>query len=244
MLKAKPVYIVKNEPRESGGLVEEFLTQRNVVYKTVELKQGEAFPDPDEAAALVVMGGPDSANDRTPVMTAELAGVARALQSGVPYLGICLGMQVLAKSAGGRVIPSPAKEVGFFDRDGRPYEIHLTFDGVRDPLFHGFRRRVYRVFQLHGETVTMAPNLTLLGTGTWVQNQVIRFGSNAYGLQCHFELTPELFERWVLEDDDLRQANPDALRRAFGEIASEYKETGLKLVENFFIIAGVVKAAR
>jgi len=243
-LKNKPVFIVKNEPRESGGLVEEFLTQRNVLFKTVELKQGEAFPDPDEAAALIVMGGPDSANDRTPVMTAELAGVTRALQSGVPYLGICLGMQVLAKAAGGRVITSPTKEVGFHDQDGRPFEIHLTFDGVRDPLFNGFRRRVYRVFQLHGETVTMAPNLTLLGTGTWVPNQVIRFGSNAYGLQCHFELTPELFERWLQEDDDLRKTNPDTLRRAFKEIEKEYKEAGLKLIENFFIIAGVVKAPR
>jgi len=243
-LSLKPVYIIKNEPRESGGLVEEFLTQRGIVFKTFDLKQGDAFPDPDEAAAMVVLGGPDSANDKTPVMLAELAGVTRALQSGTPYLGICLGMQVMVKAGGGKVIPSPVKEIGFNDPDGRPFEIHLTFDGVRDPLFNGFRRRVYRVFQLHGETVTLAPNLTLLGSGTWVPNQIIRFGSSAYGLQCHFELTPELFESWLKEDDDLRKSNPDALRRAYKEIENEYRQTGMKLVENFFIIAGVVKAPR
>lgn len=243
-MSVKPVYIVKNEPRESGGLVEEFLTQRGVAFKTADLKQGDAFPDPDEAAALVVLGGPDSANDKTPRMLEQLAGVTRALQSGTPYLGICLGMQVMVKAAGGKVVPSPVKEVGFNDPDGRPFEIHLTYDGVRDPLFNKFRRRVYRVFQLHGETVTLAPNLTLLGTGTWVPNQVVSVGSKAYGLQCHFELTPELFESWLQQDEDLRKSNPDALRRTFKEMEKEYKETGLRLAENFFIIAGVVKAAR
>ncbi len=243
-MSVKPVYIIKNEARESGGLVEEFLTLRGVPFKTVELKHGESFPNPEEAAALVVLGGPDSANDRTSVMLAELAGVTKALELGTPYLGICLGMQVLARAVGGKVVPSPVKEVGFHDQDGRPFEIHLTFDGVRDPLFNRFRRRVYRVFQLHGETVTLVPNLTLLGTGTWVPNQVIRAGSNAYGLQCHFELTPELFARWLQEDPDLKKMNPEALQREFSEIEKEYKETGLKLIENFFIIAGVVKAPR
>lgn len=243
-MASKSVFIVKNEPRESGGLIEEFLSQRAIPFKIVELKNGEPFPDADEASAIVVLGGPASANDRTPLMTAQLAGVARALQSGTPYLGVCLGMQLMVKAAGGKVVPSQVKEIGFNDSDGRPFEIHLTFDGVRDPLFNGFRRRVYRVFQLHGETVTLMPNLTLLGSGTWVPNQVVRWGSTAYGLQCHFELTSELLERWLQEDAELKNNHGDALRRSYREIENEYKETGLRLVENFFIIAGVIKAPR
>ncbi len=236
-----PVFIVKNEPRESAGLIETVLKNHAVPHRVVELKEGHDFPDPSKCSALVVMGGPDSANDKTPRMKAELAGVKRALELETPYLGICLGMQVLVKAAGGQVVKSPVKEVGFRMPDGRPYEIQLNFDGAKDPLFHSFRQRVFRVFQLHGETVELPPGVIALGTGDPVPVQIVRAGRRAYGIQCHFELTPKLFETWLREDDDLQKMNAADLRSDFKAIEKDYEETGGLLIENFFTLAGVFK---
>ena len=71
-------------------------------------------------------------------------------------------------------------------------------------------------------------------------NQVVCTGHRAYGIQCHLELTPELFEKLLAEDEDLKKLNPDAQRKAFREMESEYRDTGLKIIENFFTIAGLI----
>lgn len=236
-----PVFVVKNEPHESAGLIGEVLKKHGVAFDSFDLKNGDAFPDPAACSALVVLGGPASANDETPLMKAERAAVKRALEIETPFLGICLGLQVLVKAAGGKVLKSPVKEVGFRMPDGRAYEVQLTFDGATDPLFHGFRNRAVRVFQLHGETVELpVQGFQTLGVGSLVPLQVVRGGRRAYGIQCHFELTPELFELWLEKDADLRQMHAASLRRDFNEIEAEYRETGIRLAENFFKLAGVL----
>ncbi len=246
-MKPLPVLIVQNEPRESGGLIESVLTRRQIPFQSFDLKAGDPFPDPASGSALVVLGGPDSANDTTLLMKRELEQVGVCLEKGIPYLGICLGLQVMVKAAGGQVLKSPVKEIGFLDADGRPYEVEITAEGAKDPLFHGFRKRHVRVFQLHGETVALTPAtmkagkpaMRLLGVSHGVPNQIVRVGRNAYGIQCHFELTPELFETWAREDADLKKTDAAALRGQFKSFEKEYLETGVRLVENFFKIASI-----
>src|SRR3954468_16146854 len=98
------VLIVKNVTREGPGLLTGLLDHHEIGYDVVDLNRGDALPDPTSYAALVVLGGPDSANDQTAKMATELPAVKKAVEAGMPYLGICLGLQVLVRAMGGKVV--------------------------------------------------------------------------------------------------------------------------------------------
>ena len=148
----KTILIVKNITHEGPGLLETVLVKHGIDATYVDLAKGKLFPDPRDYSALVVLGGPQSANDETPSMLLEMRQIERALHVGVPYLGICLGMQTLVKAGGGKVVQSRVKERGFSDNEGEEYRIELTGSGKNDPLFAGLDTS-FPVFQLHGETV-------------------------------------------------------------------------------------------
>jgi len=99
-----------------------------------------------------------------------------------------------------------------------------------------------RVFQLHGETVELEDGMTLLATGRGCMNQVVRVGRNAWGLQCHFEMTPPMFESWIGIDADLKAMNRDELLAEFEAISAEYAEIGRSIMRNFLVATGLVKA--
>jgi len=239
MANARRVLIVKNVTREGPGLLGLLLDQHNIDYTVVDLDKREEFPDPTLFSALIVLGGPDSANDPTPKMTEELVAVRKAIDAGMPYLGICLGLQVLVKAAGGKVVKYPVKEIGFYGPDGDPFAVELTADGQIDPLFAGLAETL-RVFHLHGETVELADGMTLLGTGRHCRNQVVRVGPKAYGLQCHFEFTPELLRTCALEDSDHQPIGAETLLQQFGEFEAEYTKIGNQLLTNFLTVAGLI----
>ncbi|NTW56560.1 MAG: type 1 glutamine amidotransferase [Chlorobiaceae bacterium] len=234
-----PILIVRNITREGPGLLETMLNRYGIGTEQVDLTKGDAFPDPRGFKAVVVLGGPSSANDETPAMLEELRQISTVIEKEIPYLGICLGLQTLVKASGGKVVKSPFREIGFYGPDGEPFRVDLTEAGMKDPLFAGLGRS-FRVFQLHGETVEpFTGNTEILGIGQCCPMQAVRTGSRAYGLQCHFELTPELFESWLPVDDDLKTMDHAMLLSQFEEIREEYTQTGLRLMENFLRIAGV-----
>ncbi|NTW11043.1 MAG: C26 family cysteine hydrolase domain-containing family, partial [Chlorobiaceae bacterium] len=123
---SKPLLIVRNISHEGPGLLETALDLLGIEAENVDLGRGEAFPDPSNFSALVVLGGPTSANDDTPSMTEELRQTGNAILDGIPFLGICLGMQALVKAAGGEVVKCRVKEIGFNAPDGSPFRIDLS----------------------------------------------------------------------------------------------------------------------
>lgn len=80
--------------------------------------------------------------------------------------------------------------------------------------------------------------MTLLGRGEFCENQIVRVGQNAYGIQCHFEVTPEMFDLWLDEDDWLQEMNREELLADFEQLGVAYKSTGKTLMRNFLKIAG------
>jgi GMP synthase (glutamine-hydrolysing) len=238
--------IVTNIRREQPGTFTDILKQRGWQSTIVNLDAGEIFPSPKKYGALIVMGGPPSANDsreQTPWMPTELTRIQEALTEGVPYLGVCLGMQTLVKAAGGEITRSPRKEVGFRETYGEPlgkfYSIQLTDEGKKDPLFEGVSD-AFPMFHLHGETVelplTMQPHAKLLGTADAVPNQIVKVGENAYGTQGHFELSPQMLEEWLSVDPDLLnlgERGVEQVRKDFQEIQEEYTRNATKIFSNF-----------
>ncbi len=233
------VLIVKNASGEGPGLLEEVLAKHAIACDLADLCAGDHFPEPKNYSAVFVFGGPDSANDDTPKMEEEIGRIREILGAKIPYLGICLGMQALVKAAGGKVCRNNIKEVGWRDPEGNYFEIELTEEGRKDPLFRGLRSPL-RIFQLHGETVDLVPGIALLATGKHCRNQAVRVGANAYGLQGHLELTREMFEDWIATDPDLLKLDADSLRDDYMGIRSAYESNGRQILENFLGIAKAV----
>lgn len=233
----KEVLIIKNITREGPGIIEKILKDNEIKYIIADFSHGNSVKTPEDFGAVIVLGGPDSANDINTKMVSELSLIREVLKAEIPYLGICLGMQTLVKAAGGQVVESPLKEVGFRDPEGELFKTELTGEGKNDPLFSGMADS-FDVFQLHGETVVLAKEMKLLGTGKFCRNQIVKIGTNAYGIQCHFELTPQMFEEWINEDPDLKSYNKESLLSDYDLIKTEYWQTANQLFRNFLIVSG------
>lgn len=229
----KPILIAPNS-HEGPGVVQVILEERGLPFEVVELRN-EPFPDPTRYSKVIVFGGPDSANDDTEKMKRELAGIRETLAAGIPYLGICLGMQALVKSQGGRVEKNPIREAGVKDPEGNFFEVDLTEAGLEDPLLQGVPNPM-PVFQLHGETALPSSDMTVLGRGKWCENQIVRVGPQAWGFQCHFELTPEMFDLWRTSDSWLLELDSEQLLQDWKVREAEYLAAGRHIVENFLAL--------
>jgi GMP synthase (glutamine-hydrolysing) len=226
------ILILRNNPRESPGIIESVLKEYKLKYQIIDFDHNTTINSLEKYGALIVLGGPESANDLSPKMVNELALIRKAIQLNKPYLGICLGFQTFIKALDGNVIKCHTKEVGFRDPNNQFFNVKLTPDGRGDKLFINLPD-VLTVFQLHGETVQISSRMTLLATGDFCRNQIVKFGNKAYGIQSHFELTADLLESWINEDSDLQKLDAEQLRSDFRSLESDYQKTGRQLFINF-----------
>ncbi len=238
MAKEK-VLILKNISHEGPGLIGEILDENDLYYNVIDISQGQAFSNPIKYSAVFIFGGPSSANDKTTRMNNELKQIKQILSDGIPYFGICLGLQTLVKSAGGEVHRNEIKEIGFRDSKNKNFEIELTNEGKKDPIFTGIKSPM-KIFHLHGDTVKLNSNMKLLATGKYCTNQVVKIGKTAYGFQGHLELTEPLLNEWIEKDRDLKLIDSNSLRRDYQALKSEYQANSKTIINNFLQIAGLI----
>lgn len=229
----KKALILKNIFHENPGLVEKGLDQRGWLYDVIDLNDGEKIPsDGLSYQILIVLGGPASANDQTAIILEELEFIRLWANHGKPYLGICLGLQLLVKALGGSVLRCAEKEIGFMNKKDEAHQIELTEEGIKSQLFFGMQKKL-NVFQLHGEHVQLTPVMKLLAASSICKEQVVECYPLGYGIQCHFELTESMLMEWALEDDDLILMDQGKLLGQYRAIKEEYEKTGVQMVENF-----------
>lgn len=233
------VLVLQNVTRERPGFILDWLESKQVSYTKVDLSKAEAIPSFDQYGAMVVLGGYDSANDESHKIQNEIVHIKKWIMQERPYLGICLGLQVLVKAAGGSVVPFHEKEIGLKCKNGNLYTLLLTPEGEEDALFQGLTSPLH-FFQLHEDTVELANYMKVLALGDHCSNQAVKIGSCAYGLQCHFEINEDIFERWLQEHPDLSKMDADKLRKEFREVQDVHMSTGEKIFENFLSIANVL----
>lgn len=232
------VLIIKNIEREGPGRIEDMLKLRGEEYEIVCLGEDSILPKPNEYNAVVVMGGPDSANDRTKKIFQEIEFARSSVKFNVPYLGICLGMQILCIAHGAKIVKNIVPEIGLIDGEKRQYDIVLNNNGTNDLLFNKVPQRI-PIFQLHYETAVLSKQIELLASSTHCEVQAVRVGDCAYGFQGHIEMTNDMLNRLACEDLDLMRIKKELLFESYQRIRKEYELHGERIIGNFLDMAEV-----
>jgi GMP synthase-like glutamine amidotransferase len=186
-------------------------------WHAVELDEGGIIPPLDGFDLLVVMGGPQDVwqEDIHPWLVSEKAAIRKWVRElDRPYLGICLGHQLLAEALGGHVGLMDRPEVGLAD-------VELTVEGRKDPLLAGLGNTM-QTFQWHGAEVKKLPAEAIVLAGNAAcPIQAMRYRRHAYGLQYHVEITPSTVSDW-----EAVPAYKQSLEQALGaENAARLNET-------------------
>jgi GMP synthase-like glutamine amidotransferase len=191
-----------------AGIFRDLLRERGIASHAVRLDLGAPIPELGGFDALWVMGGAMDVwqEDQYPWLAAEKAAIREAvIDRAMPYLGICLGHQLLADALGGVVQPAARPEVGVF-------EIARTPAGQRHALLDGLPPRP-RVLQWHAAEVVEPPaGAEVLASSEDCAVQAMTVGARALGLQFHLEVDGPTLEDWLSVPD-----NVAALVRRRGE---------------------------
>ena len=177
---------------EHPGLFREIMHKDGVSWDAVRLDAGQSIPPLVAYDVLLVFGGAMNVWDETehPWLIAEKAAIRSFVNElRRPFLGICLGHQLLADALGGSVGRMPEVEIGIS-------ELRLTAAGKADPLF-GTSLQPMNCVQWHGAHVIRLPeSAVLLAENDACAVQAMRVGDRAYGLQYHAEADEERLADW------------------------------------------------
>ena len=189
--KQKPILVVLHQATSSPGRVGILLREMGFPLDIRRPPLGERLPDTlDEHSGVVVFGGPMSANDDEEFVRYETDWISVPLKEKRPFLGLCLGAQMLVNHLGGEVRGDPDghAEYGWYNLE--PTEAGDQFIGEWPR----------RVLQFHKEGVILPSNITLLARGEEkFPNQAFVYSDNAVGVQFHPELTAVMLHRWVVK---------------------------------------------
>ncbi|MEJ0096489.1 MAG: type 1 glutamine amidotransferase [Methylocella sp.] len=177
---------------ETPGVFLDLWKDEGHEWRTIELDEGEPIPDLEAYDLLAVMGGPMDVwqEEIHPWLAPEKAAIRRWVKDlDRPYLGICLGHQLLAEALGGKVSLMNKPEVGLA-------HVKLTAGGQRDRLLAGLPSPI-ETLQWHGAEVSQLPvGAEVLAGNAACPVQAIRYGRHAYGFQYHMEINAGTVADW------------------------------------------------
>ena len=180
-----PVLLVLHQQHSSPGHVGHWFRRHG--YRLDIRRHFDGEPLPATLAGhcgAMIFGGPQSANDRLDYIRREVDWIGVALKEQKPFLGICLGAQMLAHHLGARVdhCLHGRVEVGYHAIRPTQAGSGLGFPG--------------QVYQWHREGFELPRDGTLLATSDGAYpNQAFQFGA-AFGVQFHPEITFAQVNRW------------------------------------------------
>ncbi len=235
----RPVLLLGHDVWETFGLAPRALGAAGVpVLVHPQREAARAVPSLEDVSGVVVFGGEMNV-DQTgeyPFLAEERELVRRAVAEQVPFLGICLGAQMLARALDTPVYPA-VKEIGF-------EPLHPVREAAGDPLLSVFRDGDM-VFHWHEDTFDLPPGAVLLATGDRVRVQALRVGELAWGVQFHVEVDRPELAIWLADTEE-------GLQEAWGKSAEQIREEAARHLatqeerarELFRRFAEVVRAAR
>lgn len=223
------LHIIQNDPEVPPGNLSEFLA---IPYFLCHPYRGDRLPSVDDCSALIVLGGAMGANDdqKHPFL-ADLKRLIRSVvEAGIPYLGICLGGQLLAAALGAQVASRRWAELGTLP-------VQLTEAGRQDQLFNDIADQ-FTTFQWHHDSFDIPAGTVLLASSSACPHQAFRVGRNAWGLQFHPEVTEAIIRDWAAWDPETALQS-DKLLELFTAQAEDYRRTARRLLDTFLKTAGL-----
>jgi GMP synthase-like glutamine amidotransferase len=230
--------VIQHLAPEGPYLIAEALDTAGIAVELCQVFAGDQPPARLEGYdGLVVMGGPMSASsdDGFPTRTAEIGLLEEALEREVPALGVCLGAQLLAIAAGGKVYPGPeGPEIGW-----APVSL-VTGEAERDALFRDLPREL-TVLHWHGDTFDLPPGATHLATSKTYPAQAFRAGPRAWGLQFHLEVDSSAIDAFLASFGDEAAGcgvPPEGIAAQAGSEIAELAPARGSLLDRFAALVG------
>lgn len=191
MADSRPILVLQHIACEHPGIFRDFLAEDGIAWHPVELDAGETVPPLKEFSALWVMGGPMDVwqEGEHPWLIPEKQCIREAVaERAMPFLGLCLGHQLLAEALGGEVGPGEP-EIGIMP-------VERTDEGRDSPFLDGFAQS-FDALQWHGAEVKQAPpSATVLMRSPLCGVQAMSVGRHAFSVQFHVEITPATVQEW------------------------------------------------
>tara|TARA_Y100001970_G_scaffold269378_1_gene361783 strand:- start:175 stop:897 length:723 start_codon:yes stop_codon:yes gene_type:complete len=191
----KNVIVLQHIKIEDPGYIKDLMLQENVKLTTIELDEGEKIPsDLNKFDAMFCMGGPMDTwmeNDY-PWLVEEKKKIKEfVVDLKKPYLGFCLGCQLLGEVIGGKVVKSKPSEIGILD-------IKFLETKKNDNLFSTFPDQI-KSLQWHSyevQNLEFNKNVTLIASSDITKYQIFKFQNHAYGIQFHIEIKDTTVNEW------------------------------------------------
>ena len=190
------VLIIQNTRLEGSGVLGELFANDGFKIRPVFAKKEKISQN--DSSLLVVLGGPQSANDNLSYLKEEEKIIQDFVSQEKPILGICLGSQLIAKAFGSKVYRAEKKEIGFYH--------DLMIDNTDSKLFSGFTN-TFTVFHWHSEIFDLPENAIRLAHSINCTNQAFQLGT-AVGLQFHLEVNSKMINLWLDKTEEKLEQIP------------------------------------
>ena len=212
------ILILQHIPIESPGYIKDLMLKDGLELTTIELDEGEKIPNNlNNFDAMFCMGGPlDTWMENVyPWLFEEKKKIKEfVIELKKPFLGFCLGCQLLGEAVGGKVVKSKIPEIGILD-------VNMENEKNRDKLFSSFPDKL-KVLQCHSyevEGLENNKNITLLASSDTTKYQIFKYQDHAYGIQFHIEIKDNTVNEWSCVPE-----YKNALEQSLGEGALDLFE--------------------
>tara|TARA_B110000444_G_scaffold184074_1_gene173078 strand:+ start:2643 stop:3365 length:723 start_codon:yes stop_codon:yes gene_type:complete len=180
---------------EDPGYIKDLLLSDGHNLTTIQLDEGDKIPaNLDSFDVMFSMGGPMDTwmEEEHPWLIDEKKAIKEfVVQKKKPFVGFCLGCQLLGEVLGGKVVKSNPPEIGILD-------INLTDQAKSDPLFSNFPN-TFKALQWHSYEVQGLDNnheINILGSSEPTKYQIFNYKNYAYGIQFHIEIKNDTVSSW------------------------------------------------
>ncbi len=189
------VIVLQHIKIEDPGYIKDLMLNDQVDITTIELDEEDKIPeDLTKFDAMFCMGGPMDTwmEDKYPWLINEKQKIKDfVINLKKPYLGFCLGCQLLGEVIGGKVVKTNNPEIGMLD-------INFTKNKKKDILFSEFPEKITSL-QWHSYEVQGLENnndVTLLASSSETKYQIFKYQNHAYGIQFHIEIKDTTVNDW------------------------------------------------